>query len=222
LRKTSASTWPSRRGPGRPPDWLAENWHRALAHAAGLLPLAWLALIFLGNPGSFTFNRTFMLRTGTAGLVLLAASLACSPAGSLLRWPRATQMRRTLGLYAFLHICLHLYVYAVRENGLDWGLIWRDLGERPAMTAGLLAFLVLIPLAATSTRGWQRRLGRRWKALHRLVYAAAGLSVLHFLLLDRDFITEPLLFALVIGLLLAARLPWSRWLSRPPPPQSSS
>jgi sulfoxide reductase heme-binding subunit YedZ len=202
--------------------WLSENWLRLLAHAGALLPLAWLALVYLQNPQSFTFNRTFMLRTGSAGLILLVASLACTPLSRLLRWPRLTQIRRTLGLYAVLHISLHLGVYAVAENFLDFALIWRDLGERRAMSVGLAAFLLLIPLAFTSTKGWQRRLGRNWKTLHRLVYVAAPLSALHFLLLDRDFITEAAIYAAIVAGLLALRLPAARWAARPgrPGPES--
>jgi sulfoxide reductase heme-binding subunit YedZ len=155
-----------------------------------------------------------MLRTGSAGLILLVASLACTPASRLLRWPRVVQVRRALGLYAFLHIALHLFAYAVWENGLDLELMWRDLGERRAMSVGLAAFLALIPLAMTSTQGWQRRLGKNWKTLHRLVYPAALLSVLHFFLLDRDFITEPAIYAVIVGVLLALRLPLMRWVLR--------
>ncbi|MGH2523281.1 MAG: sulfite oxidase heme-binding subunit YedZ [Anaerolineales bacterium] len=194
--------------------WLSENWHRVLAHAAALFPLLWLALDYLSNPESYTFNRTFMLHTGSAGLILLVGSLACTPASRLFNWPRAVQIRRALGLYAFLHISLHLVAYAVWENGLDLELIWRDLGERRAMSVGLVAFLALIPLALTSTQGWQRRLGKRWKTLHRLVYLAAILSVLHFFWLDRDFITEPVIYAVIVGALLALRLPWRRWALR--------
>jgi sulfoxide reductase heme-binding subunit YedZ len=194
------------------PRWLSENWHRILAHAAALFPLLWLALEYLSNPESFTFTRTFMLRTGSAAIVLLLASLACTPVSWLLHWPRLVQVRRTLGLYSFLHASLHLLAYAVWENGLDFVLMLRDLGERRAMSIGLVAFLVLIPLALTSTQGWQRRLGRHWKTLHRLVYLAAPLSVLHFFWLDRDFVILPLIYGLIVALLLALRLPWRRWL----------
>lgn len=194
--------------------WASQNWHRLLAHTAALAPLAWLAVEYASNPESYTFNRTLMLRTGTVGLLLLLASLACTPARWLLNWPRAVQIRRALGLYAFLYITLHLLAYAFWESGLDLELIARDLEERQAMSIGLVAFLALIPLAATSTRGWQRRLGKRGKALHRLVYLAAPLSVLHFLWLDRDFITEPLLYATVVAVLLTLRIPQMRSLFR--------
>ena len=187
--------------------WLTNHWHAVAAHVAALFTLAWLAVDYLADPRSFTFGRTFMLRTGSAGLILLVASLACTPASRLLHWPRATQIRRTLGLYAMLYISLHLATYALFDVGLDPYLIWRDLGERRAMSVGLAAFLLLIPLALTSTKGWQRRLGKNWKVLHRLVFIAAPAAVLHFFLLDRDFVTQPVIFGIIVGLLLALRLP---------------
>jgi sulfoxide reductase heme-binding subunit YedZ len=96
------------------------------------------------------------------------------------------------------------------ENTFYFDLIWRDLGERRAMLIGLVAFLLLVPLAITSTRGWQRRLGKRWRTLHRLVYLAIPLSVWHYLWLDRDFITVPLIYAGIVGILLLVRLPLVR------------
>jgi len=99
----------------------------------------------------------------------------------------------------------------VWENSLYFDLIWRDLGERSAMPLGIAAFVLLIPLAATSTSGWQRRLGKRWRSLHRLIYPAAILSVWHYLWLDRDFKTEPLIYAAIVAFLLVVRLPLARW-----------
>lgn len=186
---------------------MRDHWHRALAHAAGLLPLAVLALDQLRGNLAADPNRYLTLRSGSAGLLLLVASLACTPLNTVLGWRGAVQIRRPLGLYAFFYITLHLLAYAALDGFFDPELIWRDLGERRSMLVGLLAFLALMPLALTSTGGWQRRLGKRWRVLHRLVYIAAPLSVLHFLWLDRDFIREPLIYAAIIGLLLALRLP---------------
>ncbi len=190
--------------PGRP--WWRANWHRVLAHAAGLFTLAWLALDYAQEGSSFTFNRTLMLRTGAAAMALLAASFACTPLSRLLGWPPLTQIRRALGLYAFFYACLHVWNYAVLENALDPELILRDLGERPAMSVGLLAILALVPLAITSTRGWQRRLSRRWKVLHRLVYLAVPLAVWHYLWLDRDILTLPLLYGAIVAVLFILRI----------------
>jgi sulfoxide reductase heme-binding subunit YedZ len=187
--------------------WLRSNWHRVLAHAAGLFTLVWLALDYLAHEDVFTFNRTLMLRTGSAGLALLVASFACTPASRLFGWQRPVQVRRALGLYGFMYAVLHVWNYAVWETGMDWALIVRDLEERQAMSVGLLALLALIPLAATSTRGWQRRLGKRWRTLHRLIYVAVPLSVWHYLWLERDINTAPVVYAVVVGGLLALRLP---------------
>jgi sulfoxide reductase heme-binding subunit YedZ len=186
--------------------WLRSNWHRLLAHVAGLAPLVLLAIGYLADALGADPLRTLTLRTGTIGLILLVAALACTPANTLFGWRRAVQIRRPLGLYAFTYISLHLLLYAVYDGALDLELIWRDLGERRAMAIGLLAFLALVPLAITSTTGWQRRLGKRWRQLHWLVYLAVPLSVLHFYWLDRDIKTEPLIYAVIVGMLLALRV----------------
>lgn len=182
-----------------------ENWHRVIAHAAGILPLIVLATSY--SQDDPLANRTLMLRAGSLGLIFLVASFACTPVSNILGWHRAIQIRRALGLYSVLYMTVHLFVYAVLDNALELDLIVRDIGERRSMLVGMAAFLLLLPLAATSTRGWQRRLGKRWRMLHRLVYLAVPLSVLHFLWLDRDFIDIPLRFAIVVALLLALRFP---------------
>jgi methionine sulfoxide reductase heme-binding subunit len=193
--------------------WLRRNWHRVLTHVGGSVPLVVMAATYLSgtlvNP-----IRYVILHTGTSGLVLLVASLACTPVRKIFGWQGAIQIRRALGLYSFVYLALHLWAYAVLENALDFNLIWRDLGERRSMSVGLVAFLLLIPLALTSTRGWQRRLGRHWRTLHRLVYLAVPLGIWHYLWLDRDIITLPLLYAGIVAILLAVRLPWARWFTK--------
>jgi sulfoxide reductase heme-binding subunit YedZ len=197
--------------------WIKANWHRVLVHGAGLGPLVMMIFYYVTdtivNPA-----RYIILRSGTLGLIFLVATLACTPLRRYLGWSGAIQIRRALGLYSFLYVFIHLAVYAVLENELYFELIWRDLGERRAMAVGLAAFILMIPLAFTSTRGWQRRLGKRWRQLHRLVYLAAGLSVWHYLWLDRDFKTWPWFFAAIVAVLLGLRLPWFRPAYRPAPP----
>jgi len=187
--------------------WFSRNWHRAAVHMAGVLPLLVMSFYYISdtliNP-----MRYVMLHTGTIGLIFLVASLACTPIRKIFGWSGVIQIRRALGLYGFLYEVIHFGVYAVFENELYLDLIWRDLGERRAMPIGIVALLLLLPLALTSTRGWQRRLGKRWRQLHRLVYLALPLSVWHYLWLDRDFITWPLIYAFIVGLLLAVRVPW--------------
>jgi methionine sulfoxide reductase heme-binding subunit len=189
------------------PGWVERHWHRLLAHLLALAPLLVLLLRWLGDDLPINLNRYLMLRSGTIGLVLLVVALACTPLSMISGWRGVIQIRRPIGLYAFAYLCAHLLVYAVAENELDPQLILRDLGERWAMSVGLLSLLLLVPLAVTSTRGWQRRLGQRWKLLHRLIYVAALLGVLHYYWLDRDIKTLPLIYAAVVGALLVMRLP---------------
>lgn len=169
---------------------------------AALLYLAYE--YFLGDHA--TPVRFVMLRAGTLGLILLVASFACTPLARVLHWQGALQIHRALGLYGLLFIAIHLFAYAWGDNEFDLELILRDLDERRAMLVGTVSFILLIPLALTSTRGWQKRLGRRWKVLHRLVYIALPLGVLHYLLLDRDFLELPLLYACNVALLFLLRL----------------
>lgn len=187
--------------------WIKHNWHRLLAHVLALAPLVTLIFYYLRDDLTANPIRYLTLRTGTVGLILLVASLACTPVSILFGWRQVIQIRRTFGLYAFMYITLHLLVYAVVENRLEFQFIWRDLGERRAMLIGVPAFLLLVPLAITSTSGWQRRLGRRWRMLHWLVYLATPLSVLHFYWLDRDIKDTPLTYAAVVSVLLLLRLP---------------
>jgi len=185
--------------------WFRNNWHRLVVHIAGLLPLVMVISDYAQDDPMV--NRSLMLRTGSLGLVFLVASFACTPAAIVTGWSKATQIRRALGLYGFLYVALHLLIYAVFENALELPLIVRDIGERRAMLVGLAGYVLLIPLAITSTRGWQRRLGRRWRVLHRLIYVAVPLAILHYLLLDRDFIDIPVRYAVVVSILLIVRMP---------------
>lgn len=189
---------------------MKQPWLRLIVHVAGVLPLLWMVGDFLLQLENYNANRALMLRSGSAGLILLVAAFAVSPLAWWLRRPWLVQPRRALGLYAFLFVIIHFLVYAWLDNAFMLDLMVRDLGERGAMSVGLLAFVLLIPLALTSTNSWQRRLGKRWRTLHQLVYLALPLSVLHYLWLDRDFITRPLIYAMVVAVLLLLRLPWLR------------
>jgi sulfoxide reductase heme-binding subunit YedZ len=183
-----------------------EHWPRLLVHAGALAPAVWLA-VEVARGDAADPVRALILRSGAVGLALLIAALACTPLAVVSGWRQAVQVRRALGLYGFAYIAVHLAAYTVFDGWLDPALIWRDLGERRSMLVGMVSFLLLIPLAATSTAGWQRRLGRRWKLLHRLVYLAAPLAVLHYLWLERDVVDGPVLAAAAVGVLLALRLP---------------
>ena len=186
---------------------IRHSWHRGLAHALALAPLTYWGVNYLRDDLTANPVRYLILRSGSVGLILLVAALACTPINTLFGWRQVVQIRRALGLYAFAYTTLHLLLYAWLENQLDAAVIWRDLWERRSMIIGLAGFLVLVPLAVTSTSGWQRRLGKRWRMLHGLVYLAAPLSVLHYYWLDRDIQDAPLRYALVVAVLLALRLP---------------
>jgi methionine sulfoxide reductase heme-binding subunit len=145
--------------------------------------------------------------TGQWALRLLLATLAITPLRLAGNWPRLLLYRRALGLWAFAYAVLHLGIYLVLDLGGYWAQIFDDIVKRPFITAGFLAWLMLLPLAITSTRGMMRRLGRQWQRLHRLIYPAAALAVLHLIWLTRLDLTEPLIYASLLTALLIVRLP---------------
>ena len=174
----------------------------------GLVPLAWLCERALR--GDLVANPIEEIThvTGRTALRLLLATLAVTPARRWLGLSWLAPLRRTLGLLTFLYASLHFLTYAVLDQSLDWPSIVDDVKKRPSVTAGFTAFVCLVPLAATSTRGMVRRLGRRWKTLHRLVFFAAAAAVVHHLwLVKGEDLREPLVHASLLLLLLAARLP---------------
>lgn len=172
-----------------------------------LLPaLILLVGVFRGQLGANPVEY-LLHATGDWALRLLLVTLAVTPLRRLSGWSAVVRMRRMLGLFSFAYASLHLTVYLVLDRALAWSSIGTDILRRPYISAGLLAFILLIPLAVTSTRGWQRRLGRHWKRLHRAIYVIAILAVLHYLLLVKADLLEPLLYAGVLALLLLARLP---------------
>ncbi|EGV30869.1 Sulfoxide reductase heme-binding subunit yedZ [Thiorhodococcus drewsii AZ1] len=148
--------------------------------------------------------------TGDWALRLLLVTLAMTPLRRLTGqvWP--IRLRRMLGLFAFFYVALHLTVYLWLDRELAWSTIVDDVIKRPYISVGFVAFLMLIPLALTSTRGWMRRLGRRWTQLHRAVYVIAVLGVVHYLWLVKADLREPLIYASVLTILLAFRVPWDR------------
>lgn len=152
--------------------------------------------------------------TGLWALRFLLATLALTPLRRWLGWRGAAAHRRTLGLAAFGYATVHFAIWALLDLGLDVAAIAEDVVERPYVTAGLAAFGLLVPLAATSTRGWMRRLGRGWVRLHRLAYVAAALAVVHYLWLVKLDVAPPLAYGALLAVLLAARLPIGR--RRPP------
>ncbi len=143
---------------------------------------------------------------GTWTLRFLLITLCVSPLRALGAPGWLLRLRRMLGLYAFFYACLHLLTYLWLDQFFDWAAIVRDIVKRPFITVGMLAFVLLLPLAITSTDGWIRRLKRNWGKLHRLVYVIAPLGVLHYLWLVKRDIQSPLIYAALLAVLLLWRV----------------
>lgn len=144
--------------------------------------------------------------SGEWTLRLLLVTLAMTPLRQLTGQPHWVGYRRMLGLFTFFYAAVHMLVYLVFLLGLQWQRLWEDLVERPYIIAGTAALLLLLPLAITSTRSWQRRLGRRWKKLHRLVYVAAVVALLHLWWQVRSDAGEAWLYTVLFALLMVPRI----------------
>jgi len=149
-------------------------------------------------------------RTGDWTLRLLLITLAVTPARRLLGWAWAPRLRRMLGLFVFFYACLHFLTWLVLDQFFDWGEIVKDIAKRPYISVGFTAYVLLLPLALTSTRGMMRRLGRHWARLHRLVYVIAVLGVLHYAWQVKADYRLPIVYAVILALLLGERLAWWR------------
>lgn len=186
---------------------------------AALLPAASLAYrLFYGDLGPNP-AETLQLDTGIWALRLLVITLAVTPVRRLTGWNRVIQFRRLLGLLAFFYAVLHVTSYIVLDRYFDLAGVWEDVVRRPYITAGMVAFLAMIPLAVTSTRGWIRRLGRRWQLLHRLVYVSAIAAAIHYLWKVKVILGSPVYYAALVVALLLFRVAWSLRGSRSRSPQ---
>ncbi len=186
---------------------------KALAHLLALAPLATLVLAAWQQSLGADPVAELTHRTGDWALRLLLASLAMTPLRLLTGRPWPIRFRRLLGLYAFFYASLHLAVYVVLDLQGFWSKIFDDILKRPFITVGFTAWLLLLPLAVTSTKGWMKRLGRRWAQLHKAVYAIAVLAVLHFWWLVKADVREPAIYAAILAVLLAIRMLWA-WRAR--------
>ena len=186
----------------RPLPWLVPA-----VLTGALVPLPLMALraargTLGANPITEALNQL-----GLLALILLIASLACTPLKILFGWTWPIRIRKTLGLCGFVYAAIHVLTYSVLDQALAWGAILEDILERNFIAVGLIAFLLLVPLAVTSTSGMLKRLGfARWKRLHRLAYVAAGLGVVHFFWRVKKDLSEPLTYGAILGALLAVRL----------------
>jgi sulfoxide reductase heme-binding subunit YedZ len=173
------------------------------------LPLAWLVLRAFGVAGaSLGANPVDELQDelGEWALRFLLLTLCVTPLAVTLRKPWLVGLRRMLGLFAFTYVALHLANWLVLDQWFDLRAVAADIAKRPYITVGMASFLLLIPLAVTSTAGWMRRLGRRWHRLHRLVYPAAILGCVHFWWQVKADWREPFVYAAVLALLLGWRI----------------
>jgi sulfoxide reductase heme-binding subunit YedZ len=179
-----------------------------------LVPLAWLILAVLTGRTSANPAEDIILTTGGWALKFLLLSLAVTPLRRLTGWNAIIQYRRMLGLFAFFYAAVHLASYIAFDRFFELGEVLKDIAKRPFITMGMLAFALMVPLALTSTKGWIRRLGRRWQVLHRLVYLSAIAACVHFIWKVKVVLGEPVYYAAALVVLLGFRL-W--WRLRPAP-----
>jgi methionine sulfoxide reductase heme-binding subunit len=188
------------------PRWLP--WAKVAVFVAALYPLA--RIIVFGITGQIGANPIeFITRsTGLWTLVFLCITLAVTPLRKLTGWNTLIRFRRMLGLYAFFYAALHFTTYVWFDKWFDVMAMFKDVGKRPFITVGFAAFVLLIPLAVTSTRGMARRLGRRWQTLHRLIYAIGVLAILHFwwMKAGKHDLAQPKLYAAIMIVLLGWRV----------------
>ena len=197
----SSARTPAKPGGGRRP------WLKPAVFTGALAPLG--LILWQASRGALGANPVAeaLNRLGLTALVFLVASLACTPLRETLGWTWPIALRRMLGLFAFFYACLHFGTYAVLDQGLRGAAILADVTKRKFIFVGFAAFVLLIPLAATSTAAAVRSLGFvRWKRLHRLVYLIGILGVTHFWLRVKKDVREPAIYASVLAVLLLARI----------------
>jgi sulfoxide reductase heme-binding subunit YedZ len=192
---------------------LTSKWIKALVFAVCLLPLGFIAWPFyrgepIANPVEFIQHAT-----GDWILRFLCITLVITPLRKLLHLPELIRFRRMFGLFAFFYACLHFTTYIAFDKVFDLAEIAKDVAKRRYITVGFLGFVLLIPLAITSTAGWIRRLGgRRWQMLHRAIYVSAVCGVIHYYWSVKSAVIRPLTYAAIVAVLLAWRA--GDWLKR--------
>ena len=182
---------------------------RRVVFAAALVPAA--VLVYGAFTNDLTANPIDYITdtTGLTALSLLLITLTITPLRRLTGHNELIRLRRMLGLLAFFYACLHVSTWLVLDWFFDFASMASDVVERPFITLGMTTFLLLLPLALTSTAGMIRRLGKRWQQLHRLVYVAAITAIIHFWWVVKADFREPRLFALALSVLLGFRAWWT-------------
>lgn len=182
------------------------QWLRTITHIGSWIPL--VVLIWEYQTGRLGADpvREILFHTGTTSLVLLVLSLAATPLNILFGWKQLLPLRKPLGLYAFMYVSLHLLTFVWLDYGFVWSFLVDGILEQRFVLVGFAAFLLLVPLAATSTRWAQRKLGKNWKRLHKLVYVIIVLALIHFFWLVKNVYVEPTIYAVIVGVLLLTRI----------------
>ena len=175
---------------------------------AALAPFGWLVFRALTDRLSVNPIEDLTLTTGIWALRMLVVTLALTPLRRLTGWNRLIQYRRMLGLFAFFYAALHLTVYFL-DQGFALKYILADIAKRPFITMGMIALAMMVPLAITSTKGWIRRLGKKWQLLHRLVYISGITAAIHYLWKVKITTGSPVYYAAIVGALLAFRVFWA-------------
>ena len=171
-----------------------------------LSPLSWLVWLTFTRQLGVDGVDTLLHKLGDFALIILLTTLAITPLRRLTGWNVLIRIRRLVGLFGLFYLTLHFLTYLVLDQTLDWEFILEDLTKRPYAVVGFLSWLLLIPLAITSTRGWVRRLGKRWQRLPQLGYVAVALGLLHFYWQVKADTLWPLVAATVYVVLLALRV----------------
>lgn len=185
------------------------------AHVGAWIPLTLLLWDYWQRNLGPDIIREATLRTGKSALVLLVLSLACTPVNIIFNYKPALKLRRPLGLYSFMYASLHFAIFIGVDYFFDFSLIKDALLEKRYALAGLAAGTILLALALTSTQGWKRRLRKNWTRLHKFVYAAGILAVVHFIWLVKQGVLEPWIWAGVVVVLLLVRIkPVKQWVSQ--------
>ena len=190
----------------RPDKKTLQRLLKASVIIGSLIPLAVMVWdYYQGNLGAEPI-REITLRTGKTAIVLLMLTLAITPAHIWFGWKQIIPLRRLLGLFSFLYVAIHLTIFLWLDYLLDPQLIIEAMFAKRYALVGLAAFLILLPLAVTSNRASMRKLGKKWKSLHKWVYVAGVLAVLHYFLLVKNSYTEPAIFAIILAVLLLTRV----------------
>ncbi len=192
---------------------LTSKWTKAVLFALALVPFSELIWRILHNQLGANPVEFIQHATGDWTLRFLVFTLSITPFRKVFNLPDLIRFRRMLGLFAFFYVCLHFFTYLGPDQSFDLAAMWKDVAKRPFITVGFLGFVLLIPLAITSTAGWIRRLGgKRWQVLHRAIYVTAVCGVIHYYWLVKSDVRKPVFYGSLVSILLVWR--FGDWLAK--------